>query len=114
MEDYNQIDRQLHLLCQIIAKANRTYVQKVDDDVDAIAQAAGANATLPVTLTDQRGNLTRYEIRMKGPMVTPTLQGIIGNGPFHWRGDRAAVLHPAVPVWRRGRSRIGVGPPTPW
>ena len=21
-------------------------------------------------------------------MVTPTLQGIIGNGPFHWRGDR--------------------------
>ncbi len=25
---------------------------------------------------------------MKGAMVTPTLQGIIGNGPFHWRGDR--------------------------
>lgn len=25
---------------------------------------------------------------MKGPMVTTTLQGIIGNGPFHWRGDK--------------------------
>jgi DNA-binding beta-propeller fold protein YncE len=25
---------------------------------------------------------------MKGPMVTQTLQGIIGVEPFHWRGDR--------------------------
>ncbi len=25
---------------------------------------------------------------MKGPMVTQTLRGIIGNEPFHWRGDR--------------------------
>ena len=26
---------------------------------------------------------------MKGPMVTITLQDIIGHEPFHWRGDRA-------------------------
>jgi len=25
---------------------------------------------------------------MKGPMVTQTLQGIIGNEPFHWRGEK--------------------------
>jgi YVTN family beta-propeller protein len=25
---------------------------------------------------------------MKGPLVTQTLQGIVGNGPMHWRGDR--------------------------
>ena len=25
---------------------------------------------------------------MKGPMMTQTLQDIIGNEPFHWRGDR--------------------------
>ncbi len=25
---------------------------------------------------------------LKGPMVTQTLFGIVGNGPMHWRGDR--------------------------
>ncbi len=28
---------------------------------------------------------------MKGPMVTQTLQDIIGNEPFHWRGDRDGI-----------------------
>ncbi len=28
---------------------------------------------------------------MKGPMMTQTLQDIIGNEPFHWRGDRAGI-----------------------
>lgn len=28
---------------------------------------------------------------MKGPMVTQTLQDIIGNEPFHWRGDRRGI-----------------------
>ncbi len=28
---------------------------------------------------------------MKGPMVTMTLQDIIGNEPFHWRGDRDGI-----------------------
>lgn len=34
---------------------------------------------------------------MKGPMVTQTLVGIIGDGPMHWRGDRAdlAAFSPA-------------------
>ncbi len=30
---------------------------------------------------------------MKGPMTTQTLRGIIGNEPFHWRGDRATFEH---------------------
>ena len=28
---------------------------------------------------------------MKGPLVTQTLQGIVGNEPFHWRGDRLTL-----------------------
>ncbi len=28
---------------------------------------------------------------MKGPMITQTLQDIIGHEPFHWRGDRAGL-----------------------
>src|SRR5439155_9319965 len=28
---------------------------------------------------------------MKGPMVTQTLQDIIGNEPHHWRGDRGGL-----------------------
>ncbi len=28
---------------------------------------------------------------MKGPMVTQTFQDIIGNEPFHWRGDRDGI-----------------------
>jgi hypothetical protein len=28
---------------------------------------------------------------MKGPMVTQSLQGIVGQEPFHWRGDREDV-----------------------
>jgi YVTN family beta-propeller protein len=28
---------------------------------------------------------------MKGPMMTQSLRGIIGNEPFHWRGDRPGL-----------------------
>jgi cytochrome c peroxidase len=28
---------------------------------------------------------------MKGPMTTQSLRGIIGNEPFHWRGDRSKI-----------------------
>lgn len=28
---------------------------------------------------------------MKGPMMTQSLRGIIGNEPLHWRGDRAGI-----------------------
>jgi hypothetical protein len=28
---------------------------------------------------------------LKGPMLTQTLQDIIGHEPFHWRGDRAGI-----------------------
>lgn len=53
-------------------------------------------------LGDQTGNMIQITNRnfllppettnsyhpMKGPMVTQTLQDIIGHEPFHWRGDR--------------------------
>src|SRR4029079_5659630 len=28
---------------------------------------------------------------MKGPMMTQSLRGIIGNEPLHWRGDRVGL-----------------------
>jgi YVTN family beta-propeller protein len=28
---------------------------------------------------------------MKGPLLTPTLQDIVGKEPFHWRGDRDGI-----------------------
>ena len=33
-------------------------------------------------------SVTNHFHPMKGPMVTQTLQDIIGHEPFHWRGDR--------------------------
>lgn len=38
--------------------------QKIDDVVDSTVQAAAADGTLPATLTDQKGKLVRYEIRL--------------------------------------------------
>jgi cytochrome c len=38
--------------------------QKIDDVVDSTLQAAAATGTLPATLTDQKGKLVRYEIRL--------------------------------------------------
>jgi DNA-binding beta-propeller fold protein YncE len=38
-----------------------------------------------------KGNLREKKVTYsmsKGPMVTQTLQGIVGSGPFHWRGDQ--------------------------
>src|SRR5580765_6832327 len=35
--------------------------------------------------------VTNHFHPMKGPMVTLTLQDIIGHEPFHWRGDRASI-----------------------
>ena len=38
--------------------------QKIDDVVDSTLQAAAATGTLPATLTDRKGRLVRYEIRL--------------------------------------------------
>ena len=38
----------------------------------------------------QNGTLVDFH-PMKGPMLTQTLQDIVGHEPFHWRGDRAGL-----------------------
>lgn len=48
--------------------------QKIDDVVDSTLQAAAATGTLPATLTDQRGRLVRYEIRMNKVMFDHIVQ----------------------------------------
>jgi DNA-binding beta-propeller fold protein YncE len=42
-----------------------------------------------VVMADE--NIVRSFHPMKGPMVTQTLQDIIGHEPFHWRGDRTGI-----------------------
>ncbi|MDJ0657320.1 MAG: hypothetical protein QNJ40_24375 [Xanthomonadales bacterium] len=50
--------------------------------------------------TNRVGSVCRAFHPMKGPMVTQTLQDIIGNEPFHWRGDRDGIeeFNPAYMV----------------
>jgi cytochrome c len=66
--------------------------QKVDDEVDSTAQAAKANKTLPATLTDQRGNLVRYEIRMNKVLFDYIVKNKLYNGDVQTQTD--AVSYP--------------------
>jgi YVTN family beta-propeller protein len=72
----------------------------VDGRFDRLAWDLGApeGAIQPVNTTNR--NFARFPPAagerhdfhpMKGPMVTQTLQDIIGHEPFHWRGDRDGI-----------------------
>jgi YVTN family beta-propeller protein len=67
----------------------------VDGDNDLIAWDLGdpggnmKNVTLTLTNGQQ---FPGQEHPMKGPMMTQTLRGIIGNEPFHWRGDKTNFI----------------------
>jgi YVTN family beta-propeller protein len=70
----------------------------VDGRFDRLAWDLGApnGAVLPVNRTNR--NFSRFPPAeqhdfhpMKGPMMTQTLQDIIGHEPFHWRGDRDGI-----------------------
>jgi YVTN family beta-propeller protein len=53
---------------------------------DAVAIPVGFGLTLVIGT----GSLTHFH-PMKGPMLTQTLQDIIGMEPLHWRGDRFGI-----------------------
>ncbi|HMJ65514.1 MAG TPA: hypothetical protein VK615_09190, partial [Candidatus Binatia bacterium] len=60
----------------------------VDARMDRLAWDLGNPAGSVVRIT----NVAFFDFHpMKGPMVTITLQDIIGHEPFHWRGDRASL-----------------------
>jgi YVTN family beta-propeller protein len=60
----------------------------VDARMDRLAWDLGDPAG-PITFAT---NATVFKFHpMKGPMVTITLQDIIGHEPFHWRGDRTGL-----------------------
>jgi DNA-binding beta-propeller fold protein YncE len=65
-----------------------------DGRMDRLAWDLGdpAGGLLTITNIDVLGrpSLRTYH-PMKGPMVTQTLQDIIGHEPFHWRGDREGI-----------------------
>jgi cytochrome c len=62
---------------------------KVDDTLSDVNQPTGATMTRPLTLKDQRGELTRYEIRMN-KMAYDT---IIAKGNEWWNGNNQISLN---------------------
>ncbi len=66
----------------------------VDGRMDRLAWDLGdpSGSLLTITNFDAGGApYTRTYHPMKGPMVTQTMQDIIGHEPFHWRGDRVGI-----------------------
>lgn len=65
----------------------------IDGRSDFLAWDLGnpAGAMKAVDQPCRLGQTCRDWHPMKGPMVTQVLQGIVGNGAMHWRGDRENI-----------------------
>lgn len=65
----------------------------IDGRSDFLAWDLGnpAGAMKAVDQPCRLGQTCRDWHPMKGPMVTQVLQGIVGNGTMHWRGDRENI-----------------------
>jgi YVTN family beta-propeller protein len=68
-----------------------------DADIDGVAWDLGDPGGDMLTVVGYSPSIGRPEAvdriihPMKGPMVTQSLRGIAGTGPFHWRGDKARI-----------------------
>ena len=68
-----------------------------DADIDGVAWDLGDPGGNMLTVTGyspaigQPGPVDRILHPMKGPMVTQSLRGLAGSGPFHWRGDKTSI-----------------------
>lgn len=68
-----------------------------DADIDGVAWDLGdPSGSMQMVLGSapsigEPGGVERLLHPMKGPMVTQSLRGIAGAGPFHWRGDKATI-----------------------
>jgi len=62
-----------------------------DGRMDRLAWALGDPAGTVVRITNNITGIPVVYHPMKGPMVTQTLQDIIGHEPFHWRADRLSI-----------------------
>ena len=73
--------------CHVDARMDRL-AWDLGDPQGAMQDLAGLNlgADVPGLST----NFVAFH-PMKGPMLTQTLQDIVGNEPFHWRGDRLGL-----------------------
>jgi DNA-binding beta-propeller fold protein YncE len=70
----------------------------LDGRMDRLAWDLGAPTGKIKALSPAKHNfgsippsVTNHFHPMKGPMVTQTLQDIVGHEPFHWRGDRDGI-----------------------
>jgi Raf kinase inhibitor-like YbhB/YbcL family protein len=59
----------------------------VDGATDNLAWNLGDLQGSMVPVTDPISGVIFEMHPMKGPMVTQTLQGLMGHAPYHWRGD---------------------------
>jgi len=64
----------------------------VDGDRDGLAWDLGDPGGKVTTVTDPITQKIHSMHPMKGPMLTQTLVGLRGTGPFHWRGDRQDLV----------------------
>ena len=68
-----------------------------DADTDGVAWDLGDPGGAMITVTGYAPSIGEPEAvdrvmhPMKGPMVTQSLRGIRGAGPFHWRGDKQTI-----------------------
>lgn len=65
----------------------------VDTRLDGLAWDLGdpSGSLKAINQPCRPGNVCDNWHPMKGPLVTQTLQGIVGNGAMHWRGDKEDV-----------------------
>lgn len=67
----------------------------IDGRFDRLAWDLGDQTGDMITATNRNFRVDPESINdfhpMKGPMVTQTLQDIIGHEPFHWRADRVGI-----------------------
>jgi cytochrome c len=77
--------------------------EKIDDVLDATVQAAAATGALPATLTDQRGKLVRYEIRMNQVAFDYVVNAGFYNGTIQARATEVSFPPGSILVkasWR--------------
>ncbi len=63
----------------------------VDGDLDGLAWDLGDPGGKMRSVRDPVTKRTYKTHPMKGPMLTQTLVGLKGTGPFHWRGDQTKL-----------------------
>ena len=85
--------------------------EKVDDVIDAVNQAVKADATLPGTLTDQHGQVVRYEIRMNQTVFDYIVANKLYNGQQQALANQVSFPDGAILIKAAWRELTAATPP---